>query len=318
MSRHEPQYPIFIPSRGRAKESLTANAFKDDGVPFRIVVEHDQWDEYREQWPEETLIRLPFVDDGNGYKVDLDGVTHKEWGGGAVPARNWIRAYAQDHGYKKHWQFDDNIRKFRMLVGKERIPVHAGSAVRISEDWADRYENLGLCSINYAMFAVPGSVTKPIRFNHYCYSATLVDHNMPCWWRGRYNDDTDLCLQALSQGWATAHLNVVLVDKVATMTMRGGMHLLYDKNIDGRLKMANALERVWPGVVRVTRRFGRPQHYVDWDKFDVIPQLKPGIKLEDFPQVDQYGLVLTRVSDKGETSQVIAAAKKLGWSTDHV
>lgn len=315
--RHEPQYPIFIPSRGRARESLTANAFEDDGVPFRIVVEDDQWDEYRAYWPEEKLLRLPFWDRGDGYKIDGDGAYDPK-NGGAVPARNWIRYFAESEGHKKHWQFDDNIRKFRMLAGKERIPVHAGAAVRISEDWADRYENLGLCSINYAMFAVPGSVTKPIRFNHYCYSATLIDHNMPIWFRGRYNDDTDICLQALANGWATAHINVVLVDKIATMTMKGGMHLLYDKNIDGRLKMANALARVWPGVVRVTRRFGRPQHYVDWDKFDVPVRLKPGIKLSDFPKVDQYGLVLTRVNNKGNVDQVLAAAQKLGWDISNV
>lgn len=318
MARHEPLYPIFIPSRGRAKESLTARVLAADDVPFRLVVEDDQYEKYLEYWPPENIIRLPFNDGGDGYKVDFDGVEHREWGGGAVPARNFIRRFAEDEGHAKHWQFDDNIRKFRMLVGKERIPIHAGAAIRLSEDFADRYANMGLCAINYAMMAVPGSVTKPVRFNHYCYSATLINHEMNLWWRGRYNDDTDLCLQAMSQGWCTAHINVVLVDKVATMTMSGGMQVLYDKGIDGRLRMANELARLWPGTVKRTRRFGRPQHYVDWDKFDIPIKLKEGVKLEDFPTVDQYDLVLTRVSNRGNTEQVIEAAKKLGWDASHV
>ena len=39
---------------------------------------------------------------------------------------------------------------------------------------------------------------------------------------------------------------------------------------DGRAKMARSLERLWPGVVKVNRRFRRPQHVVadGWKKFD--------------------------------------------------
>ena len=54
-----------------------------------------------------------------------------------------------------------------------------------------------------------------------------------------------------------------------TMTMKGGnMAQLYQG--DGRLTMARSLERMWPGVVSINRRFGRPQHVVknSWRNFD--------------------------------------------------
>ena len=53
------------------------------------------------------------------------------------------------------------------------------------------------------------------------------------------------------------------------MTMKGGNADVLYKG-DGRLKMARSLERLWPGVVTVNRRFDRPQHIIKdaWGKFD--------------------------------------------------
>jgi hypothetical protein len=92
---------------------------------------------------------------------------------------------------------------------------------------------------------------------------------MPYRWRLLYNDDTDLCLQVLSGGLCTVLFNAFLVQKLGTMVVPGGnTEDLYQN--DGRLRMARALERVWPGVVTTDRRFQRPQHVVKdaWRKFD--------------------------------------------------
>jgi len=58
--------------------------------------------------------------------------------------------------------------------------------------------------------------------------------------------------------------------------------------------MARSLERAWPGVVQVKRRYGRPQHVVAWGRFDTPLKLKPGIDLASFPKVDESGLSLTQ------------------------
>ena len=88
-------------------------------------------------------------------------------------------------------------------------------------------------------------------------------------WRGKYNEDTDLCLQVLSAGWATVLFNAFMVQKMHTMAMKGGnTDQLYEG--DGRLEMARSLERQWPGVVEVKRKFKRPQHHIikAWRQFD--------------------------------------------------
>ena len=82
-----------------------------------------------------------------------------------------------------------------------------------------------------------------------------------------------------------------MIDKMATMTMKGGNSSeLYVG--DGRLKMARSLERVWPGVVETKRRFRRPQHVVRnaWTRFDTPLRLRPESKNKDQP--NEYGLKL--------------------------
>jgi len=137
----------------------------------------------------------------------------------------------------------------------------------------------------------------PLQINCHVYSCLLILNSLSFRWRGRYNEDTDLCLQILSTGkQCTALLNTFLVEKMRTMTMKGGnATTLYQG--DGRLKMARSLERMWPGVVTVDRRFHRPQHVVNWKKFDTPLKLKPSIDLENLP-TNEYGMSLIQVKDE--------------------
>ena len=138
----------------------------------------------------------------------------------------------------------------------------------------------------------------PFYLNSRVYSCTLVLNRLPHRWRGRYNEDTDLCLQVLADGWCTVLVNAFLTQKARTMTIKGGnTAALYQG--DGRLKMARSLERLWPGVVKTSRRFQRPQHvvYDAWRRFDTPLRLKPGVDLAQLPPVDDYGLRLAQVAE---------------------
>jgi hypothetical protein len=161
----------------------------------------------------------------------------------------------------------------------------------VVEDFVDRYTNVAIGGMNYRMFAVNSETTSPFDVNVHVYSASLVLNSIPYRWRGRYNEDTDICLQALSGGWCTVLVNAFLVTKMPTMVMKGGnTDALYAG--DGRLKMARSLERLWPGVVKVNRRFGRPQHVVfdGWKRFDTPLRPKPGHNISR--TANEYGLEL--------------------------
>jgi hypothetical protein len=245
------KYPIYIPSKGRADVCYTAQCFLKDKVDFKIVVEPAQLDEYKKYYNENLILVLP----ENGLRL--------------LGSRLWIREHSKKNGFERHWQFDDNIRVFRRLHKGKRIRCNANIAIKVVEDFTDRYENIGLSGFNYTFFAVNEKKT-PFTLNCHVYSASLISNTIPYKWRLYYNDDTDLCLQILTskEKLCTVLFHAFLVDKMATMVVKGGnTEDLYKTN--GRLIMARALEEVWPELVETKWRYGRPQHVVknSWKDF---------------------------------------------------
>ena len=271
-----PRYPIYVPSKGRSDVCRTAQFLDQDGVPFSLVVEPQELDAYVAAFPAARILELPFRDRG------------------LVAARNWIKAHSMEGGHERHWQIDDNIRGMWRRHKGLRIRCASGVALACVEDFVDRYENVAIAGRNYYMFAPDHQNVPPFYTNVHVYSCTLILNEIPYAWRTPYNDDTDMCLQVLAGGWCTVLVNAFLAWKMITMTVKGGNTAdLYQG--DGRLKMARALERLWPGVVRVTRRFKRPQHLINWRKFDTPLRLKSG--LGDVAP-GRYQVELVQVKDK--------------------
>ena len=104
-------------------------------------------------------------------------------------------------------------------------------------------------------------------------------------------------------------VNVFAVEKIATMTLKGGQtSAVYDSQ-DGRLRLARSVERVWPVVTYTKRRFSKPQVHVKnaWKVFDT--RLKPKATA---PTGDgEYGL---RLVARGELTgeDVCSIAKEHG------
>jgi len=276
-----PRYPVYVISKGRHKRSLalTARLLESNGCPFHLVVEPQERADYAASFGEDRLLVLPFSNLGLG----------------SIPARNWVWEHAKAEGYERHWILDDNIRAFYRRWKSRRIQCQPQVALVVAEDFVDRYENVAIAGLQYKMFVVDGQRYKPFVLNCHVYSCLLIRNDLPQRWRGRYNEDADLCLQVLSAGWCTVLLYAFLIDKIRTMAMRGGnTDQLYAG--DGRLKMARSLERCWPGVVRVTRRFQRPQHAVfdSWKRFDTPLKRKNGAEIN--PSRNEYGLELKEVA----------------------
>jgi hypothetical protein len=143
------------------------------------------------------------------------------------------------------------------------------------------------------------------------YSCTLFLNSLPHRWRTPLNDDTDINLQVLASGWCTILVNCFSVQKQQTMKVKGGNTGIYVNN-DGRLKMARSLERLWPGVVEIYRRFGRPQHKVKWSKFDTPLKRRADVEIDPTP--NEYGLTLNALGDieSRELRELLA-----GWQEHH-
>jgi hypothetical protein len=291
----KPRYPVYIVSKGRyGKNALTANFMVNDQVDFKLVVEPQEADEYAKSFGHQRLLVLPFSNLGLG----------------SIPARNWIWEHSISIGAQRHWIFDDNIRRTMRRDKAQRLPCNANIALAAIEDFVDRYTNIAIAGMNYKMFCPDNRKKPPFVLNCHVYSNLLIKndiitaHNQsPIRWRGRYNEDTDLCLQVLSNNYCTVQLNAFLIDKVATMTTKGGnTDELYQG--DGRLRMARSLERDWPGITETKRRFQRPQHVIKnaWKHFDTPLIRKPDAQIPTQP--NNYGMILKQVKPEVKSSLI--------------
>jgi len=256
------KYPIYIVSKGRWENPMTAKFFIKDGLDFKIVVEPQEYDNYCKSLGKKYVLKLPFSNLGLG----------------SYPARNFAWEHSIKNGYKRHWLFDDNIQKIRRIYKGNKIPCNALKAIQVLEEFTDRYENIGITGFNYSTFVVPGcSDKKPFYLNVHAYSAMLMKNNMPYRWRLKYNEDVDLCLQVLDNKLCTILFNAFTVDKTSTVAkMKGGnQDELYKGNaFEKKVLKARSLEEIWPQYAETKIRFGRPHHYVNWKKYFKHPLVR--------------------------------------------
>lgn len=235
-------------------------------------------------------------------------------GTGLVKCRNWIWDHAAASGAKRHWQLDDNISGFRRLYGPQRIRVTDGTIFRVIEDWTDRYENVPQAGMHYNMFGVReniyhGQQLPPVVLNTRVYSCHLLSNETEFRFRGIYNDDTDLSLRFLKAGYCTALFLAFLCEKTQTMKLKGGNTPIYQagdgrdkKYHDGRLAMAQSLYEQHPDVTRITRKWGRWQHCVDYRPFKNNKLVfREGMTI---PQgVNNYGMKLVNAANEASDSR---------------
>lgn len=245
------RYPVYVISKGRWERRQTVRTLLRMGVDFTLVVEPVEYSHYAEVVDPRMIRTLPFSNLGQG----------------SIPARNWVWDDAQASGSKRHWILDDNIESVERFNKNVKAEVLCDAPFRAIEDFADRYDNLAICGMNYSVFCPAREARPPVRFNTRVYSCLLIDNAVPYRWRGRYNEDTDLCLRVLKDGYCTALFNAFLIGKRATMTQRGGNTDTIYNTGDQRLAFAQSLQEQHPDCVTVTRKFNRWHHHVDYRRF---------------------------------------------------
>lgn len=277
------KYPIYIISKGRWDTRLTSKTLEELNVPYHIVIEPQEYEQYASVIDPSKILVLPFSNLGQG----------------SIPARNWVWEHSISIGADRHWIMDDNIRHFYRFNNNEKIRFKTGSFFRAMEDFTDRYTNVPMAGPQYMFFVIRREDTRPpIYINSRVYSCILLSNHIPHRWRGRYNEDTDLALRLLKDGYCTFLFNGFLQGKSATMSVKGGnTELLYKLDgVDGRLLMAQSLQEQHPDVVRVTRKWGRWQHHVNYAPFRANqPILRDDIEIPE--GVNEYGMKKVKVDD---------------------
>jgi len=262
------RYPICIPSKGRWDNQTTGRALDEMGVSYKFFVEETEYDNYCNAVGENNVVRLPFSNLGQG----------------SIPARNAIWEWAREREFKRHWTLDDNLMTFSRLNTNRRLKVKGGGFFKAMEDFVDRYENVAMAGPHDQGF-VPDRVqnTGPYLLNSRIYSCILLDTTLDHRWRGRYNEDTDLSLRLLKDGYCTVLFRALLMSKPGTVGskaggMKGGNTDTVYAGGDHRLAFAESLKEQHPDCVEVVWRFGRWHHKVDYSAFKNNALItKPGI-----------------------------------------
>lgn len=269
-----PQYPLYIVSKGRADSRLTARSLERMQVPYYIAIEPQDYESYAAVIDPAKILVLPFSNHGDG----------------PGRARNWCWDHAISLGAKRHWVLDDNISDFYRLHQNFRIRVESGAIFRAAENFVDRFENVPISGFQYRFFIAPNGKYPAFVTNTRIYSVLLIDNSCEFRWRGRYNEDTDICLRVLKAGQCTIQFNSFLQGKAATQTLGGGNTAEFYA-AEGTDPKSEMLYQMHPDVTTKVIRFGRHHHYVDYNQFKKNKLImKPDVQIPT--GINNYGMEL--------------------------
>ncbi len=285
-----PQFPIYIVSKGRADTRQTAKSLESYGTPYHIIIEAQERDTYAAVIdPAKILVLNP------QYQRDYDtfdklGDT-KSKGPGA--ARNFAWDHAVAAGAPWHWVMDDNIAGFYRFQNNRKLRVGDATIIRAMEDFCLRFRNVAMAGPNYYMFAPrKNKPAGPFVLNTRIYSCNLIRNDIPFRWRGRYNEDTDLSLRILKAGWCTIQFCAFMQWKMPTQTVKGGnTDDFYAR--EGTRPKSEMLYAMHPDVTKLVHKFSRDHHQVDYSRFKANRLvLRPGVVLPTGR--DEYGMTLQK------------------------
>jgi len=220
-------------------------------VPFFIIVEKQEYENYLKLVKKEQILILPqeYKNNYDHFWKDDDPRT------GAGCARNYAWNHSIQNGYDWHWVMDDNIESFERFNNNKKIRIYDGSIFYICEDFILRYVNIALAGLQYSNFMPSSDFRPPFKINTRIYSCLLIRNDISYRWRGRYNEDTDLSLRVLKDGWCTVQFNAFLQGKRATQTVKGGNTDEFYK--DGTLDKSKMLVDMHPDIAKLVLRFNR-------------------------------------------------------------
>jgi len=283
-----PQFPVYIVSKGRWEERQTSRALDKMRVPYFVIVEENEFEKYAQGIDRSKLLVLD-----PAYQRDYDTFDDlgDSKGKGPGPARNFAWDHSIANGASWHWVMDDNIKSFHRYNRNLKVPVSDGAIFRCMEDFCQRYTNVAMAGPVYWMFIWRKYGTiPPFIVNTRIYSCNLIRNDLGnIRWRGRYNEDTDLSVRLLKAGWCTIQFEAFIQYKEMTQSKRGGnTDEFYLK--EGTLPKSQMLVAMHPDVTKLVHRFKRWHHHINYKQHFTHPLIRRD-DIETKTGVDNYGMV---------------------------
>lgn len=215
------KYPIYVISKGRWEKRTTINWLEKCDIHYYVIIEPDEYPMYSKYINDKHIIKLP--------------KEYANQGQGSIPARNYAMYHSKQGLHKRCWILDDNINGYMWNNNSQRVPIEGDVVFTFIEDYVDNYKNVLIAGHEYSSNC-NYDMKPPVVKNRRVFSSILIDNDLPELlgegWRGKYNEDVDICIRTMKAGFTTLLFNIVSSNKNATGKDKGG-------NTDGIYKEDN-------------------------------------------------------------------------------
>ena len=199
----ELRYPIYVPSKGRADRINVTRLLTEQNIPFTVVVEPQDADDYRQHFRDDQLLVMDKNDQGIHY------------------VRNYAKQHATEQGTEFHWQLDDDIRSFKVRRDGKNRTTNPAHVLNLVETVTDLYTNIGAASPMYDTWAFQEGPI--IKLNRMFASANLLRNDPNITFRPDIVEDVDTSLQYLAAGYCTLIFATALITVPTTPDDEGGL-----------------------------------------------------------------------------------------------
>lgn len=201
-------FPIYIPSKGRPDVQPTVALLRASGIPFRIVVEPQDFKAYRKAC-------------GVGVEIEQLRDNNK----GLAHSRQCIKVMSILSGDRWHWQIDDDVKCFlRRTPGQPSEKISAAVALGEIEAHVKQFVNIGQAGMNQNSWP-PGR--NAIKVNNLPVQCVLNRNSVAAEYRRKIINDMDYTLQVLDEGYVTLMFDHIRAGTPPIGTNAGGLHNVY-------------------------------------------------------------------------------------------
>jgi hypothetical protein len=267
---------IYIISKGRPQctTARTLTKINYPGEWFIVCGNNDETiPQYIENWGEDRVLIFDWYEEIKTTNT-LDNFGFEIKGSGACPVRNATRRISAERGENRHWQFDDDYNSFqRFDVRENKNKTIKDGKVLFSAMY--RIAELGykadMQNIGFSVATLEAHPDNRKKFAKRIFNAhnMINDPDKFVKWVGRMNDDTINAINVWKSGGYEMQLRYVQMAMKETQAEKGGLTEMY--KADGTVRKTAYLMLVAPNASKLTLRFGRYHHKVDWTK--IVPKL---------------------------------------------
>ena len=264
------KYPIFVVSKGRFEPKLwhSSTRLSQMCVNHYLVVEPQEFEIYSKNFNNPFVKIIPMDLEYKKFYDTFSSIGNIDsTGPGAV--RNFCIDLARSWGFKYCHIWDDNIDGTNYWFRGHRLLNRSEEMFASLEEFVERYSNVPLAGYNYSKFCKDGDRVPAFTINRRIYSMIFIETSGKWYFRGRYNEDTDLSLRVLKEGLCTIQFNLFLGEKLTTQRIKGGnTDEFYINDEGGTVPKTQMLYDMHPDVTDIVYKFGRIHHQVNYEGFD--------------------------------------------------